>query len=323
MIEIIKELNIEVSKPNVFQAVVAKQYDMNTRFIKATLVDGGDKIEINNSSTVKVVINALRPDGESKGFDGVINDDGTVTVPLHSWMLELVGTVVCDISVIDIETDDNKKLTTTSFTLLVERAAYGGDGITSDPQYDILVQLLETCSTAGEVAEEALQKSNEAIERAEGVKGIYVGSGEMPEDCSVQIDPNGETVELDAWVVERGVEVTQDGARFSYTKWSTGEVECWGQVSKNILANVQKGSLFTTQGYLSIDMPSVFTAAVKDVALVYGTVSTSSDNGIVSGCWCATDAKKYHFAFYNLTQMTSEASASFRIYARTITEEAR
>ena len=153
MIEIIKELNIEVSKPNVFQAVVAKQYDMNTRFIKATFVDYGDKITIPQSDTLKVVINALRTDGEAKGFDGVINDDGTVTVPLHSWMLELVGTVICDISVIDTEADDNKKLTTTSFTLIVEKAAWGGDGITSDPQYDVLVQLIEKCNEAVEAAE--------------------------------------------------------------------------------------------------------------------------------------------------------------------------
>ena len=162
MIEIIKELNIEVSKPNVFQAVVAKQYDMNTRFIKATFVDGGNKIFIDPESTVKVIINALRPDGESQGFEGEVEQDGTVKVPLHSWMLELDGTVVCDISVIDTEKDDNKKLTTTSFTLLVEKAAYGGEDITSDPQYDILVQLLETCSEAGALAEDALQKSKEA-----------------------------------------------------------------------------------------------------------------------------------------------------------------
>lgn len=162
MIEIIKELNIEVSKPNVFQAVVAKQYDMNTRFIKATFVDGGDKIYIDPNATVSVVINALRADGESKGFDGVVNNDGTVTVPIHSWMLELEGTVICDISVIDTETDDNKKLTTTSFTLLVEKAAYGGEGITSDPQYDLLVELLDRCSEADEMAKEALENSKEA-----------------------------------------------------------------------------------------------------------------------------------------------------------------
>jgi hypothetical protein len=112
-------------------------------------------------------------------------------------MLELVGTVVCDISVIDTETDDNRKLTTTSFTLLVEKAAWGGDDVTSDPQGDVLIDLLNRVELAGDVAEEALQKSNEAIERSEGVQGIYVGSGDMPEGYSVQIDPEGAVLEMD------------------------------------------------------------------------------------------------------------------------------
>lgn len=165
MIQIIKEITLEVSKPNLFQAIVAKQYDMNTRFLKATLVDGKDIINIPASSTAKIVINAERRDGQSKSFDGVINEDGTVTVPLHSWMLELDGTVVCDVSVIDTATDDNKKLTTTSFNLLVEKAAYGGTDITSDPQYDILVQLIKKCqeiinggggSSGGGISEEVV-----------------------------------------------------------------------------------------------------------------------------------------------------------------------
>ncbi len=143
MIRIIKELNIEVTKPNVFQALVAKQYDMNTRFLKVTLTDCGAPITVPYLDKITVVINAERKDGQSKGFDGVVNEDGTVTVPLHSWMLELEGEVKCDISVIDTTTDDNKKLTTTSFDLLVEKAAYGGDDITSDPQYDVLVELIE------------------------------------------------------------------------------------------------------------------------------------------------------------------------------------
>ena len=174
LIEIIKELNVEVSKPNIFQAVVAKQYDMNTRFIKATLVDGQDIIYIPAESTVKVVINAERADGLSKGFDGEVNEDGTVTVPLHSWMLEMEGTVVCDISVIDTESDDNKKLTTTAFTLLVEKATYGGDDITNDPQYDVMVRLIEDCENAHSLAteaatlsEKALTDSQQALELAE------------------------------------------------------------------------------------------------------------------------------------------------------------
>ena len=162
LIEIIKELKVEVSKPNIFQAVVAKQYDMNTRFIKATFVDGTDIISIPHDSTVKAIINAERPDGQAKPFEGVVNEDGTVTVPLHSWMLEMEGSVICDISVIDTQSDDNKKLTTTAFTLLVERASYGGDDVTNDPQYDVLVSLVETCEEASVAAQEALEKSNEA-----------------------------------------------------------------------------------------------------------------------------------------------------------------
>ena len=162
LIEIIKELDVEVTKPNIFQAIVAKQYDMNTRFLKVTFKDGGTRIDIPYVETAKVVINAERRDGQSKGFDGVINNDGTVTVPLHSWMLELDGTVICDISVIDTASDNNKKLTTTSFTLIVEKAAYGGDDVTDDPQYDVLVSLIETCAEASAVASEALEKSYEA-----------------------------------------------------------------------------------------------------------------------------------------------------------------
>ena len=143
MIKIIKELNIEVTKPNVFQAIVAKQYDMNSRFLKVTLTDCGNVVTIPYSKDISVIINAVRPDGESNGFGGEVNEDGTLIVPLHSWMLELDGMVTCDISVIQTTESDNKKLTTTSFDLMVEKAAYGGEDITTDPQYDVLVELIE------------------------------------------------------------------------------------------------------------------------------------------------------------------------------------
>lgn len=180
MIQITKEINVEVTKPNIFQALVAKQYDMNTRFLKVTLMDCGTRIDVPNIETAKVVINAERKDGQSKGFDGVINDDGTVTVPLHSWMLELEGTVICDISVLDIVADDNKKLTTTSFTLIVEKAAYGGNDITSDPQYDVLVSLLEAAPTA----QEALDKSNEALEISAEANSKYAACVEATENAN-------------------------------------------------------------------------------------------------------------------------------------------
>ena len=70
LIEIIKEIDIEVTKPNIFQALVAKQYDMNTRFLKATLKDCGTRIDVPNIETAKVIINAERKDGQAKGSAG-------------------------------------------------------------------------------------------------------------------------------------------------------------------------------------------------------------------------------------------------------------
>ena len=172
MIKIIKELNIDVTQHNVFQAVVAKQYDVNSRFLKVTLTDCGNVVTIPYSDKIKAIINAERVDGQSKGFDGEVNEDGTVTVPLHSWMLELDGLVKCDISVIDTATDNNKKLTTTSFDLMVEKAAYGGEDVTTDPQYDVLVELIERV---------------ENIESGSvGTDVIYIDSSNLPQRLELE-----------------------------------------------------------------------------------------------------------------------------------------
>lgn len=281
MIEIIKELSIEVTKPNIFQALVAKQYDMNTRFLKVTLMDCGKRIDVPLTGTSKVIINAERKDGQSKGFDGVINEDGTVTVPLHSWMLELDGSVICDISVVDTATDDNKRLTTTSFTLLVEKAAYGGDDVTSDPQYDVLVSLLETCTQAGEIAQEALEKSNEANAK-------YEACVEATENANVAANnANAVREEVEAggfieslkelnhdnlfrfWVgtqeeyknletkhpyclyiktddeTDHVIEQGTSGI-WNYRKWAKGVAECWAQIDFPRTAGITAswGSLF-------------------------------------------------------------------------------
>ena len=210
MIEIIKELDVEVTKQNIFQAIVAKQYDMNTRFLKVTFMDCGNRIDIPYIETAKVVINAERKDGQSDAFEGVINDDGTVTVPLHSWMLQLDGTVICDISVIDTAADNNKKLTTTSFTLIVEKAAYGGEDVTSDPQYDVLVSLLGTCASASEAAQEALDKSNEALKKSSEANSKY--------DACVEATNNANAVreEIEAGGYIESLKELNQGGKFSF-----------------------------------------------------------------------------------------------------------
>ena len=122
---ITREISVDVAKRNVFSAIVAKQLDNNSRFLKVTITNLGEKLSVAATSTV--VINALREDGLSKAFLGEANADGTVTVPLTLWMLELDGEVKCDISVVGTE---DRKLTTMTFILAVEAANYSGEDIT-------------------------------------------------------------------------------------------------------------------------------------------------------------------------------------------------
>ena len=263
LIEIIKELDIEVSRPNIFQAIVAKQYDMNTRFLKVTFKDGGTRIDIPHIETARVVINAERKDGLSKGFDGVVNEDGTVTVPLHSWMLELDGTVICDISVMDTAADDNKKLTTTSFTLIVEKAAYGGDDITSDPQYDVLVELVETCTKASVAAAEALDKSNEALEKSAEADAKYYACVEATANA------NAVREEIEAGGYIESLKEMNQGAKFRVWVGTQAEYDALDSKPNNTfciitddpnakeLKNVPSFGAFATEAELEVALSAM------------------------------------------------------------------
>ena len=154
---ITQKISVEVSKPNFFQAIVAKQYDNGSRFLQATLINGSEKINVALSSSV--LINARRNDGAEASFGGTVNADGTVTVPLTSWMLELEGRVESDISVVDA---NGNKLTTTKFIVDVERASCRGEDITEDENYDVLITALAEVAKTRESAIEATNAANEA-----------------------------------------------------------------------------------------------------------------------------------------------------------------
>lgn len=137
MAQIIQKISVDVSKPNFFQAIVAKQFDSGTRFVKATFIHNNEKVHIEPTATV--TINATRSDGSKDSFAGEVNDDGTATLPLTYWMLELVGTVKCDISVLS----GDSRLTSTSFDLEVEKASNNSGDVSEDESYDVLLSLIE------------------------------------------------------------------------------------------------------------------------------------------------------------------------------------
>lgn len=162
MAQITKDITVDVARKNLFQAIIAKQNDTNSRFLRVTLCNEGEKINV--PSGASVIINAERADGTSKGFMGSVNSDGTVTVPLTSWMLALDDVVKCSISIIDA---DEQKLTSTSFSLDVEAAEVTDYDVTTDNEnYDILVRLISDCSAVKEGCETAASSAATAAGNA-------------------------------------------------------------------------------------------------------------------------------------------------------------
>ena len=178
MAQITGEISLDVAQKNVFQPITTKQNDSNSRFLKITVTDNGEPMTIAGTSTV--LINALRSDGESKSFAGSVNSDGTVTVPLTNWTLALDGEVRCDVTVVD---SDNRKLTTTLFSLTVERAANPDGSITEDDNYDVLVKLIGDCNSAATAANTAAQVANTAATAAtNAVKNIPTKVSQLEND---------------------------------------------------------------------------------------------------------------------------------------------
>lgn len=180
MVKIVKHISVDVAAQNVFQSIIAKQYDNDSRFLTVRLTNEGKPINVKESS--QVLINARREDNEATAFTGTVNEDGTITVPITYWMLELDGQVECDISVINSE---RRKLSSTTFTINVEAATYDGEDISEDENYDIMVELAAACSEATTACSEATELAKKvSYNAANALKGSVKGNPIVITDVS-------------------------------------------------------------------------------------------------------------------------------------------
>ena len=129
--------------------------DYGARFICAVLAVDGVPIKVDASCAV--IINAKRADGQSKSFEGSVNEDGTVKVPITQWMLEIPHTRdECSVSVVGPDT----KLSTIPFDIEIANTPHNSDDISpDDPDYDVLVQVL-----AGEAVRVAAENARQSAE---------------------------------------------------------------------------------------------------------------------------------------------------------------
>ena len=162
-----KEIYADVMQKDMVKTVIAKQYDCNSRFLCVRFASYGVIMQVAQDDVA--VVNVRRSNGEGKAFRGTVNEDGSVTVPLTSWMSELAGTLKCDISIVG---PDGSRLTSMDFPISVEPAVYSGDEISEDEHYDILISLItdvqntEAEISASEAARVQAEEKRSAAETA-------------------------------------------------------------------------------------------------------------------------------------------------------------
>jgi len=156
-VQVIREVNADVIKRGVTKSVYAKQHDLNSRFLNVRIQEDGKDIVIDSTATV--ILNVERPDRAENMFYGTVNDDGTVKIPMASWMLELAGTLVCDISIVSKD-PDVAKLTTMQFNVYVEAAVVADETFIDTVEYSVIVDLLNR-------AEEAVNTAMSAVNAVE------------------------------------------------------------------------------------------------------------------------------------------------------------
>ncbi len=108
------KMMLDVADRDTVQTIVARQGDSATRFLRLRLVAYGEPMRVEDSAIV--VLNAKNGAGEVRAFEGEVNADGTLTLPITAWMLQSVGVLQCDISVFDAA---GGKLTTPIFEVEV------------------------------------------------------------------------------------------------------------------------------------------------------------------------------------------------------------
>lgn len=172
MARIVQEICVDVAVAGHCASVAAKQGDINSRFLKISICEDGDPISVENDAVVTMGV--CRADGSEVLLSGEVNDDGTVTVPLASCVLEKSGVAECEVSVVDSE---GRRLTAFLFKLEIQRAVCGEKVITDDENYSLLVGLISACADIKKDGENAANEAYEAAEKAEVAEKWTISAG--------------------------------------------------------------------------------------------------------------------------------------------------
>ena len=163
MITVIKEISVDVYEQKRPIKITAKQGDVNSRYVKASITNNSSLINI--PSEALVTINAKRLDGTNKVFKGQIDEDGKVLIKLNSWILEYTGIVNCDISI----STEEYKITSFEFYIDVLFSPGSSQEVSELEEYDVLTKLIHQFEAQNSLLNEKIAYIDEVINKLENI----------------------------------------------------------------------------------------------------------------------------------------------------------
>ena len=245
---IIENRKIDVAKHNDNVIIVAKQGDTASRFLHAEILFEGAKINV--PSTAQIWVNAKRADGEANAYFGTVHTDGTITVPLNHWMLDVPGYLRCDVSILD----NGEKLTSLSFSVENEEATYTDEAVEEDENYDVLTSLIIQTETMKIEVKNLLEQIGELPSYVAETVEQYLSTHNIKSD-NVSFDNEGTDITSNN-VQEALVELAERGSTSipSYTLYyssslTDAEKEHNAEIVKLITSDESNAFICTLQTY--------------------------------------------------------------------------
>lgn len=144
--------------------IYAKQYDKNSRYINIKLMSADGQVVVSTPTK----LNVTKPDGNTLYVSGTAESDGTVTFKIAASMIDQIGVVSCDVTVLDGLTQESVLLTSSTFYITVDKTNYDSDAPEGSDDYT-------TTARAGDLATTVVE--GETILHLVDTNGDAMGHG--------------------------------------------------------------------------------------------------------------------------------------------------
>ena len=187
--------------------LIAKQDDINSRFIIATIKNNRQAVTIPQVATA--TLNITRQDGQKKCYRAIL-DNNIVMAFLSDWAVELTGILQCDISIIE----HGERLTTMPFKVDIVFACCTSDDIEDTTTEDVMTELIEMLGEYQEEKEHLAEIDSTLEEHKNSISTLESAVSDNTSDIS-NISSNLAVLEdivnkIDNQITSQTVTITRD-----------------------------------------------------------------------------------------------------------------